>query len=373
MDDSSLLATLAFKFATHPENLATEALLHILRRTAACEAFTKLANELAPGCISSRLNFRTQAAGADDAIPDLAALASDGEEVVLVENKFWAGLTSAQPVGYLARLEGRPRGLLLFVAPAKRVRTLWPELIKRCRDSGATITEAAASEERRTAAVDGDRVLALVSWRWLLGRLRLGAADSNDRIALGDIEQLNGLCEAMDTEAFLPLTSEELTGALARRVTQYCELVDDLAHDLIRAGHANKQGLRAAAGSGWYGQYLRIHGYECLLAFSATRWAEFGLTPIWLRVATPELKRNRTILDDLRRSIPELVVHNSEYGAVTPIRLGTGVERGEVLNGALEQLLRVVQFLAENPRSTSEAEERPDLSASDQISLGSVV
>jgi hypothetical protein len=48
----------------------------------------------------------------------------------MIEAKFWAGLTDRQRVHYLRRLEHN-RALLLFVAPAQRLESLWPELERR--------------------------------------------------------------------------------------------------------------------------------------------------------------------------------------------------------------------------------------------------
>ena len=47
---------------------------------------------------------RTQPTGKEGERPDLAGVDREGRECVLIEAKFWAGLTSNQPVAYLKRL-----------------------------------------------------------------------------------------------------------------------------------------------------------------------------------------------------------------------------------------------------------------------------
>jgi hypothetical protein len=82
-----------------------------------------------------RLRFRTQQAK-DDACPDMQGCDDDGELRVLVEHKFWAGLTENQPVSYLKQLAkcNKPT-LLLMVCPEARKETLWRELNKRLKDA----------------------------------------------------------------------------------------------------------------------------------------------------------------------------------------------------------------------------------------------
>ena len=60
---------------------------------------------------------------------DLVAYDAGGSERVLIEAKFWAGLTDNQPNTYLARLlrAGEP-AVLLFVAPEQRLVTVWTEI-----------------------------------------------------------------------------------------------------------------------------------------------------------------------------------------------------------------------------------------------------
>ena len=57
---------------------------------------------------------RTQATGEEGERPDLAGFDRNGRERVLVEAKFWAGLTDNQPIAYLERLPANRPGALLF-------------------------------------------------------------------------------------------------------------------------------------------------------------------------------------------------------------------------------------------------------------------
>ncbi len=141
MQNDSLFGHLASRLSSHPENIATEALNYVLNRsTVARRAFAQYAAQSGAD-MPETLHFRTQEAGGDGAIPDLVGLDGEGRQVLLVEAKFWAGLTDNQPVAYLERLPASSDGLLLFVAPATRFPTLWPEPFQRCRDAGSTLEE----------------------------------------------------------------------------------------------------------------------------------------------------------------------------------------------------------------------------------------
>ncbi len=147
MQNDSLFGHLASRLSSHPENIATEALNYVLdRSTVARRAFVQYAAQDGTD-LPETLSFRTQETGDDVAIPDLVGLDREGRQVLLVEAKFWAGLTENQPVSYLKRLPSGIDGLLLFVAPATRFPTLWPELLRRCRDVGLAVGETSEVAE----------------------------------------------------------------------------------------------------------------------------------------------------------------------------------------------------------------------------------
>ena len=119
----------------------------------------------------------------------LAGVDRTGLERVLIEAKFWAGLTGNQPTAYLERLPTNTPSALLFVAPAARLETLWDEL---CQRAGVNGPLAETSEEFRSVTMAGARHLMLTSWTHLLERLD-GAGDEHTMIA---VQQLRGLTKS---------------------------------------------------------------------------------------------------------------------------------------------------------------------------------
>jgi hypothetical protein len=240
----SLFAHLALKFGSHPENLATEALGYVLRCSRAARAAMASTMSAVGANVAEDAEYSTQSVGDDSARPDLVARSASGTEPLLIEVKFWAGLTDNQPVSYLRRLPAN--GTLLVVAPAARATLLWGELERRCRDAPFDF-HAQTLGDVHVASV-GDRRLVLLSWRYLLLALRRQVEAANEPQTVGDIAQLEGLCERMDQDAFLPLSSEELTSGIHRRIFELGKIVDDATGLLVQRGIATTKGLRATGG-----------------------------------------------------------------------------------------------------------------------------
>ncbi|PLS83931.1 MAG: hypothetical protein CYG60_20590 [Actinobacteria bacterium] len=351
MQNDSLFGHLASRLSSHPENIATEALNYVLNRsTVARRAFVQYASEAGVD-LPETLCFRTQETGSDGAIPDLVGLDGEGRQVLLVEAKFWAGLTDNQPVAYLERLPPRTHGLLLFVAPTTRFPTLWPELLQRCRDAASTVEEVReVAEDFRAARVRQDRTLALASWRAVLAFILRALETEREILAASDVQQLQGLCERMDSDAFLPLRSEELTSDTGARIRQYCEIVNLVTDEASAAGVASIKGYRSAGGAGYYGRFLALCGNQCFLQFNAALWAKRRATPLWLRIDGAEAKRwLREALASLELAEPPRLIPDGDALHV-PLDLPTSVEKQEVVAAVFEQVEEVTRLLAAHGR-----------------------
>ena len=338
----TLVSFLALRMA-QPENVATDALGFILKespdaRRALARLCAQAGVELPEGT-----TYRTQVRNAGGGRPDLVGHAADGAEPLVVEAKFWAGLTDAQPVDYLNEM--MPGALLLFIAPARRLEILWDEVAKRCERGGLSVGAVISSgPEIRSASIGVQRV-ALVSWRFLLQGMSSLIEAAGDAARAEDVRQLMGLCERMDEEAFLPLTNEELSASTGQRIIEFGQLADDLALRLAADGHASTKGLRPASGNGRHGRYIHIHGCGALLGFSAWAWKSKGLSPIWLGVKGPDWKPSLAVRNALTKASIRFF-HHDEHGSEVPIMLLSGRERDEVFADAYRQLVAATQALS---------------------------
>jgi len=199
-------------FSQQNENIATDALTFIVQSSeAARSGLTRLLRGITPDLPS--LQFRTQQAE-EGSRPDMC-----GYDVttprVFIENKFWAGLTDNQPVKYLELLAKCTKPtVLLVVVPAARQETVWRELLRRLSAANVSTSnrEPSAGTYRIVEAEVGP-VLALTSWAKLLSAIEAELTDEPQPV--NDLRQLRALCDAADSDAFVPLSSTELTNQRA--------------------------------------------------------------------------------------------------------------------------------------------------------------
>ena len=347
---------LALKLSAHPENVATEALAYVLNRSpAALGALNGLVARMVPAWVPV-VAVETQGAGDDGAIPDLVGLDAAGVARLLGEAKFGAGFTDHQPVTYLRRLPAGSPGVLLVIAPSKRLDLLGRELDRRTSADGWAAC-LPTSGERRHVALDTDRTLALISWAALLADLTNAVRDAGDRQAEADLEQLAGLAEAMEDQVFTPLTSEELTGSTPVRMLQYLDIVDRATNRLVAEGLATRSAegggaLYSSSGRNYTGQYLALSGVTCLLRVSWPHWANDYASPIWLQVGfkkgQPPAAAALSVLRPL--AVSGRVFEHTGFADVA-IDLPTGTDLDEVMAAVVEQLAEVGRLLAGLPRA----------------------
>ena len=343
----TLLAKLAPMFGAQTENLAVAALGHILSGSQA--ARRALSDLLAAGgaTVGEIAQVRTQATGQEGERPDLAGFDRDGRERVLIEAKFWAGLTGNQPIAYLERLRVNTPSTLLFVSPVARIETLWNELLRTVAESQSGITLAPTSEVEglRSAAAGDGRYLLLTSWQALLGRMATQAAAAADSHAEKDIGQLHGLAAQQDDEAFLPLRREEFGPEFPRRMLGLQRLVNDATDRAVTAGFASVKGLKVTSQAWGYGRYLKLAYTTPWFGIDFYDWAWQKETPLWLWFSGTDAQgKPLRALEPLRqRRPPELFEHAD--GLVVPVELPVRVEYDAVLAAVVARLEEVTDLI----------------------------
>ncbi len=351
MATKSLLSHIAFRFPSQ-ENLATESLVYIVRESPAAKrgllsfVHHHLAMELPESVV-----FHSQESNSDRSIPDIIGYTLEGKKVIVIEAKFWAPLTAYQPVSYLQQLPLEESAVLLFVAPAKRLNILWDELLKRCTTANLYPEgedKILVASDLRMRRIGNSHFMALTSWRALLAHIVHGLSAETDIAAHSDLHQLQGLCDRMDEEAFLPICSEELTSTLPTRFLQFVELIDEVGNALMG---------KLASPNGnwtWSGQTrwipLKIHGFNCNLQMSPPHWKTFRSTPFWLSVTDSQGKVTQSVKDalmSLQHEEPDGVIYppDNKAPALVPLVVPLGVERQTVLEELLKQIRTVADLL----------------------------
>ena len=308
------------------EVVATEALRYILQQSEPARSALEQMLRTAGVELATLSRFQTEASGDEGERVDLVCCDEHGTERVLIEAKFWAGLTDNQPNAYLARLPEDMHSALLFVAPAQRIETLWPELCRRAEiQHKLTVTsDTSASGELRGVSIDDNgHKMMLTSWRAVLERMESQAGIAGDRVTVRDIEQLRGLTERMDSDAFLPIHSDELGQQFPRRVLNLIDLVNDATDRALATDWADASRLRVTPQWFGYGRYFRLGDVIVWFGVHFQHWGETGQTPLWLQPQEGDYLWH-------------------------PIDLPTGVEYPDILDHVVNQLDITAQYLKES-------------------------
>ena len=341
-DESSLLAYLVPRLTSRGEDTATEALAFILNKSKTCRrALDSLLSEQ-DFDLEPITRFKTQVTHEDGSRPDMVGYDSEDHKRLLVESKFWAALLPGQVSGYLDQLD--EPGVLLFIAPATRIETLWSE-IRQQLEAGEYRVQSESVEildRMRRAGVDSlDKRLMLISWDRLLERLNDAVQDES--LVASDIRQLRGLVQQQDMEAFKPIQPEELSPSLAHRILWLNKLIDDAVDHGVQQRWMSVKGLRATPQRAGYGRYLRFladsgdrTSYDSFLCVTVDYWATMGDTPIWLWIGWQAESDFQS-----RDGSSSLIVFEDDSGLWTPIYLEVGVEYHSVLADAVSQLHRI--------------------------------
>ncbi len=322
-----------------PEPAATQALEYVLGKPDALRTFVEM---LAPIGVSFEPRSVASEEAHGDARPDLTIYDRAGKRRLFVENKFWAGLTPAQPVTYLDHLpQDGELSALVFLVPEERVRSVWAELGRRCAEAELRVAEEGRPGGLFAGRLSGNRVMAVADWRRVLdGLAAVGPVRS-------DVEQLRALTERMDAEAFLPIRADELTDAdVARRMINYADLVEPIVEELVSRGVADTRRLNPAHGYHTAGRYLRVYDrFGIWLGVDFDAWRDGGTTPLWCKITASGFGGVATIWDEIdeSKSFDGVRTYGSEK--YIPVRLMTGVERDEVVRAAADEVESIGQRL----------------------------
>lgn len=336
----SLLGHLVPRIASSgAEPAATQALAYILNSSEEVSiAFVEFVSKTGVEFFMPRAITAEEQHG--DGRPDLTIQDTAGTVRILVENKFWAGLTDSQPVIYLKELSHDASSAVVFVVPKRRMHSLWVQLKERCQDSLVELGREELGSDIIWACT-GNRTLAITSWDQILERLEHAATEDSIR---QDINQLRGLTEQMDTDEFLPLREDEVTDLrVARRLINYSQLIDPIVGHISLNGIASKKGLNPTHGYTTAGRYLRLHEKFVLwLGVDLEAWRDWGITPIWLKQSSKSSfaipRQNVGLFDEAQ---------TRKDGLYIPVRLKAGVERDRVIEDAAQQMHGIAEKFLE--------------------------
>jgi hypothetical protein len=286
----SFLAYIADQYRHKKEDVATDALTYLLsRHKTARVAFKSFVAECGYPLpkIHSIVSRTREANGVG--VPDIQISDRNDCCCAIVENKFWAGLTNNQPLGYFKKLS--PEGLILFLVPEARITTLWTCLQMLCLNAGRPIEQL---QDKRFSGRSARHHLCVASWEKLIPYLRtsLDITDTQDSKALVFIDQLWEVCEVAKQEHIQEhieaFDSIEITDKhMGRRVKNYSYLATAIAKaaaekQFFRQLPDKRQQSWNSCGEGYSGRYGEMAGYISWIGFDADNWSTRAISPLWL-------------------------------------------------------------------------------------------
>ena len=343
MYSSGLLAHLTKNFAPHPENVATETLGYILAHSAS--ARKGLSSILSGTGIEENLSYRTQQAEGDAlARPDLTGRDAQGRNIVLVEAKFWAGLTDNQPNTYIEMLADDVPSTLCFLIPQERMTSLWPAICSRASDTGLNITME-HDGEYKSASLGGNKHLLMTTWTTVLTAIETTATSSGETLTLSDVSQLRGLCEEQEAEGFLPIRPGEFGPEAPRRILGLTNVIDQVINGLAQAESISLSGLRATPLRNGYRRYFdampQILPHQFGLEYNLDLWRQYE-HPMWLRGHRAYGHLAVQEFEDYERAVPTRLIRRDSGEIFFRISLPTGAEIDEVVKNITLQIQEIL-------------------------------
>ena len=296
----SLLAHLYPHIKGSQEDIATLSLQYLLSQSEDLnKAFTKLLSDQLKSDLGHILQYCCQVTGdgEEKERPDMAGLDVDGKEIVLCEMKFYASLTSNQPLTYLRRLKENEGQGLVFVCPTARKTSLWSKLIELCDEH--LIQEVHTD----CVSVDGMK-MAILTWTEIIELLKRTAGAVAVQYS-SDIAQLEGYCNQLDSEAFIPFSADDLSADIAKKADRYYQVVDEVI-ELLHSDKAyttSKKGLKATAYRKGYTRSLYIDKVTITLNYDRDLWKDPTSieTPFWVGIRNAEWKQTSEICEVINR------------------------------------------------------------------------
>ena len=338
------------RFSQQNEDVATDALAFILEANlAARDGMMKLIRGVALDM--PNLRFKTQQTEGSIR-PDMWGYYG-AELRVFIENKFWAGLTENQPVAYLQQLaQATQPTILLVVGPDARVQTLWRECSGRLSDAGilASERESPPGVIVRSVTTDIGPIFALTSWTRLLDFLELELADVPH--ARSDLLQLRALCEAADSDAFMPIASEDVTDqripALVLQLNTVVQASVELAvtEKVLDIKRLNPQASGERIGR--YAKFSDVKGVGVWFGIHFPLWKKHGATPLWLLFSPGQFGRAQEVQPILEpwaeRQGLLFTFENNDFAV--PVPIACGEDKDQVLRHVVDFLKEIAEVLS---------------------------
>lgn len=298
----SLLGQFYNRIKGSQEDIASESLAYILKKSARARQTINQIVNLTTGLTLTDLLYKTQRAGEQLERPDISGINEKGEEVLLIEAKFWASLTNNQPNTYIKRLKNN--SVLIFLVPSLRIRSIYEEVMHRIRKELSPIN---VDHKSYTITINSKYVI-IKSWSEILNAIKSELLQENNQELVSDINQIIGFCETIDNNSFQPIQDEDLAPGIPKKIVTYYSIIDKVVDEIKnRNTDASTKGLQKTPQKYGYHRYLTIGDFGIGMCLRLDLWAEYAETPFWVAVA--ERKDDWTSSERFKRAGEKIAFH----------------------------------------------------------------
>ena len=293
----SLLGQFYNRIKGSQEDIASESLTYILKKSIRARQTINQIIKLNTGLNFTDLSYKTQIVGDKLERPDISGINENGKETLLIEAKFWASLTSNQPNEYLNRLGDN--SVLIFLVPSLRIRAIYEEVLNRITEKYSDIEKDPKSLKIKINQTN--KFIIIKSWNEVLDAIKIELSQENNQTLISDIDQIIGFCETIDNNSFQPIIDSDLSPNIPKKINSYYDITDKVVDEIKnRIEVASTKGLKKTPQKYGYHRYFSIQNFGLGLGLKMELWSEYADTPFWISIAetkkdwksTEKFKRN---------------------------------------------------------------------------------
>lgn len=293
----SLLGQFYNRIIGSQEDIASESLAYILKNSKGARMTIRQIVNLDTGLSFPDLYYSVQNVGIELERPDISGKDVYGKELLLIEAKFWASLTSNQPMGYLKRLGNKT--VLMFLVPALRIPSIFNEVLRIIRENYSEID--IDIENHIIKIRNTNQYIVLKNWNSILTSIKLKLTTENDPTLISDIDQVIGFVDIVDKNSFQPISNNDLSPSIPKKISSYFNIVDKVVDELkIRIEKVNTQNLTNGQSKNYYRRYFVFGCFGCGFGYILEHWMEYADTPFWLSIKTIENSKWTSLSIDFR-------------------------------------------------------------------------
>lgn len=278
----SLLGQFYNRIIGSQEDIASESLTYILKKSIRARQTINQIVNLYTGLEFSDLSYQTQNVGDKLERPDISGIDEMGQEVLLIEAKFWASLTSNQPNAYLKRLEDN--SVLIFFVPTLRVRAVFDEVLRRIKEEFTDLE--IDLENHKIKIIQSTKYILIKNWNEILNAIKSELIQENNQTLISDIDQIIGFCDTIDNNSFQPIIDSDLSPSIPRKIKSYYDIVDKVVDEIKnKRKDASTKGLNRTRHKFGYRRYFSINKFGFGIDLELSLWAGIADTPFWLSIS----------------------------------------------------------------------------------------